>query len=172
VDVSPDRIVGFFFASATFANSEVAGRVEYGDREYDLDIKVGPAGHVGQYGLWEWADALGRPDLVPRDTSFVITIPRLEGALRAMVAALRALQSDIAAANHESLARLEEARVCRQAAFQDGLRRGDHRRASARAAEAFRAGDYRRAAQLLESVADLLTPAERAKLAFARRQSG
>lgn len=172
VDVSPDRTVGFFFASATFANNEVAGRLTYGDREYDLDIEVGPAARIGQYGLWEWADALGRLDLVPRDTSFVMTIPRLEGVLRAMVAALRALQSDIAAASPEAFVRLEEARVRRQAAFQDALRQDEHRRASAMAAEAFRAGEYRRATELLESVADLLTPAERAKLAFARRQLG
>ena len=172
MDVPPERIVGFFFASASFSNDEVAGRLTYGDREYDLHVEVGPAAHVRQYGLWEWADALGKPDLVPRDIGFVMTIPRLEAALRAMAAALQALQSAIAAASPETFAKLEEARLRRQAAFREGLRRDDHRRASARAAEAFRAGEYRRVVELLESVADLLTPAERAKLAFARRHQG
>ena len=47
-----------------------------------------------------------------------------------------------------------------------------HRVAAAGAADAFRARDFNRVVELLLPHAELLTPAERAKLAYARARAG
>jgi hypothetical protein len=171
VEVSPARITGFFFLTASFANRLVAGRLTFGDREYDVNTVLGPTSTGLEYGLWEWADALGSPDLVPRETSFVMTVDRLEAIVAAMADAVSELQAAISSASPAVVERIEHARMLVQAQFEAGNRADDHRRLSAAAAEAFRAGDFRRAVQLLEKIDELLTPAERKKLEYARRKS-
>ena len=171
VEVSPARITGLFFLTASFANRLVAGRLTFGDREYDVNTVLGPASAGLEYGLWEWADALGSPDLVPRDTSFVMTVDRLEAIVAAMADAVSELQAAISSASPAVVERIEHARMLVQAQFEAGSRAHDHRRLSAAAAEAFHAGDFRRAVQLLEKIDELLTPAERKKLEYARRKS-
>jgi hypothetical protein len=171
VEVSPASITGFFFLTASFANRLVAGRLTYGDREYDVNTMLGPAPSGVEYGLWEWADALGSPDLVPRDTSFVMSVDRLEAIVAAMADAVSELQAAISSASPAVLERIEHARTLVRAQDEARHRTDDHRRLSAAAAEAFRAGDFRRAVQLLEKIDELLTPAERQKLEYARRKS-
>jgi len=171
VEVSPARITGFFFLTATFANRLVAGRLTFGDREYDVNTLLGPASSGVEYGLWEWADALGSPDLVPRATSFVMTADRLETIVASMADAVSELQAAISSASPVVVERIEHARAKARAEFEARNRADDHRRLSAAAAEAFRARDYRRAAQLLETIDEPLTPAERGKLDLARRKS-
>src|SRR3982751_909485 len=56
VDVAPERVVFFFFASACFANARLAGRIIFVDREYVVDTVVGPTRVAAQYNLQEWAD--------------------------------------------------------------------------------------------------------------------
>jgi len=169
-DVPPDAIIGFFFATATFANVSVAGDVTFGDREYFVNTVVGPASSSARYGLWEWADALEQPDLVPRETAFVMDAERLGNIVTAMANAVRVLEAPIAASSPTTIERIEQARRLLHEQFQARLREDDHRRASAEAAEAFRVRDYRRVVRLLEAVEGLLTPAERDKLAYARRR--
>jgi hypothetical protein len=171
VEVSPARITGFFFLTATFANRLVAGRLTFGDRACDVNTILGPASSGVEYGLWEWADALGSPDVVPRDTGFVTTVERLEAIVTAMAAAVTELQAAISSASPAVVERIEHARVRARAEFEARNRADDHRRLSAAAAEAFAARDYSRAVQLLEKVDEPLTPAERQKLAYARRKS-
>jgi len=171
VEVSPARITGFFFLTATFANRLVAGRLTFGDRECDVNTVLGPAPSGVEYGLWEWADALGSPDVVPRDTGFVTTVERLEAIVTAMADAVSELQAAISSASPAVVERIEHARVKARAEFEARDRADDHRRLSAAAAEAFAARDYRRAVLLLEKIDEALTPAERQKLTYARRKS-
>ena len=171
VEVSPARITGFFFLTASFANRLVAGRLTYGDREYDVNTVLGPASTGMEYGLWEWADALGSPDLVPRETSFVMTVDRLEAIVAAMADAVSELQAAISSASPAVVERIEHARTLVQAQDEARHRTDGHRRLSAAAAEAFRAGDFRRTVQLLEKIDELLTPSERQKLEYAKRKS-
>jgi hypothetical protein len=168
-DVSPDAITGFFFATATFANVNVAGDLTFGDREYLVNTVLGPASSSARYGLWEWADALEQPHLVPRETAFVMDAERLSNIVTAMANAVLVLEAPIAAPSQTTIARIEQARSVLQEQFRARLREDDHRRASAEAGEAFRVRDYRRVVKLLEAVEGLLTPAERDKLAYARR---
>ena len=168
-DVLPDAITGFFFATATFANVNVAGNITFGDREYLVNTVLGPASGSARYGLWEWADALEQPHLVPRDTSFVMDAERLRTIVTAMANAVRVLEGPIAASSPTVIGRIEQARSLLREQSQARMREDDHRRASAEAGEAFRARDYRRVVKLLEAVEGLLTPAERDKLAYARR---
>ena len=169
-EVSPDAITGFFFATATFANVNVVGEVTFGDREYFVNTVLGPASSSARYGLWEWADALEQPHLVPRDTDFVMDVDRLSDIVTAMANAVRHLEVPIAASPPTVIERIEQARNLVQEQFQARLREDDHRRASAEAGEAFRVRDYRRVVTLLEAVEGLLTPAERDKLLYARRR--
>ena len=171
VEVPPDRITGFFFLTASFANRYVAGRLTFGDRDYIVNTVLGPASSGLEYGLWEWADALGSPDIVPRDTAFVMTVDRLEAIVAAMADAVTELQAAISSASPAVVERIEHARAMEQAELEARYRADDHRQLSAAAAEAFRTRDYRRAVQLLERIDELLTPAERQKLEYARRKS-
>jgi hypothetical protein len=171
IEVSPERITGFFFLTASFANRLVAGRLTFGDREYDVNTVLGPASSGVEYGLWEWAEALGSPHVVPRDTGFVTTVVRLEAIVTAMADAVSELQAAISSASPAVVARIEHARVKAQAEFEARNRADDHRRLSAAAAEAFAARDYGRAVHLLEKIDEPLTPAEQQKLSYARRKS-
>jgi hypothetical protein len=171
VEVSPASITGFFFLTASFANRLVAGRLTYGDRDLLVNTVLGPASTGVEYALWEWADALGSPDLVPRDTSFVMTVDRVEAIVAAIADAVTELQAAISSASPAIVERIEHARAMARAQDEARHRTDEHRRLSAAAAAAFAARDYRHAAHLLEQVDELLTPAERQKLEYARRKS-
>jgi len=170
VPVAPEQITHIFVATATFSNARVAGEVTFGDREYFLNTVLGPAGSPHRFGLWEWADALGRPEIVPRNTDFVLTVSRLELIVEDMAQAVAALEREIAQASAPVIARIEEARADVQAAFQSRLRADDHQRASVAAADAFRQRDYRRVVALLEPYLAVLTGAERKKLIYAKER--
>ena len=170
VPVAPADISGFFFATGAFTNSSIAGEITFGDREYYINTVLGPAGGVERYGLWEWADALGRSALVPRETAFVMTVDRLETIVAAMARATTTLQCDIARSGPSIVEDMERARREVQAAFQSRLATDDHRRASASAAAAFTVRDYQRVINLLSPFEDVLTAAERKKLLYARKQ--
>lgn len=171
VEVTPENVSGFFFVTGSFANPFVQGDITFGDRELLINTVIGPTRGSARYGLWEWADAVDRPELVPRATDFVTTVDRLEEIVAGMAAAVRALESVIASPAPAVIERIEAARVRVQREFQARLRDDEHRRAAAQAAEAFRAHDFRRVVTILEEVEGLLTPAERDKLAYARRHS-
>lgn len=169
VDTPVEQINSVFLASAEFANQAVTGEVTFGDKEYCIETVVGPAGHSLRYGLWEWADALDRPNLIPLNTNWVHTVARMEAIVSQTAFGLKALQTSIAAPDPAVVERIEHARTVRQEDFSQDLREDEHRRAVTAAAVAFRAKDYRRVVVLLESVHDKLTAAEREKLSFARK---
>ena len=171
VEVAPECVSGFFFVTCSFSNPLVEGYITFGDRELTINTVIGPTKGSARYGLWEWADAVERPDLVPRATDFVTTLDRLEEIVAGMATAVRALEGVIQSATPTVIERIEAARARVQRAFQLRLREDEHRRAAAQAAEAFRAHDFRRVVTILEEVVGLLTPAERHKLTYARRHS-
>ena len=171
VEVTPENVSGFFFVTGSFSNPFVQGDITFGDRELLINTVIGPTKGSVRYGLWEWADAVDRPELVPRATDFVTTVDRLEEIVAGMAAGVSALEGVIASPGPTVIERIEAARVRVQREFQARLRDDEHRRAAAQAAEAFRAHDFRRVVTILEEVEGLLTPAERDKLAYARRHS-
>ena len=86
-----------------------------------------------------------------------------------MARGVETVQEAIATASVGVFARLESARALGRASHQARVREDDHRRATTAASEAFQKRDYQRVIELLEPFADVLTRAERAKLAYARR---
>jgi len=167
--VSPEQITNvFFLATAAFTNSLVAGTVRFGDREFRISTELGPASDTARYELWEWADALDRPDVAPRNTEFVLTLDRMVSIVGELARAVTTLQKEIAVAPASAIARIEAARSRARDTFQASLRENEHRSAAAAAAEAFRKHDYRRVVALLEPYVDLLTASEKKKLSFAR----
>ena len=171
VEVAPENVSGFFFVTGSFANPFVEGYITYGDRELTINTVLGPTKGSARYALWEWADAVDRPDLVPPATDFVTTFDRLEAIVAGMAAAVRALQDVIASPTPAVIERIEAARERVRSEYQARLREDEHRRVAAKAAEAFRAHDFRRVVTLLEGIEAMLTPAERDKLTYARRHS-
>jgi hypothetical protein len=165
-----DRIEGIFSADCEFQTAELIGEITFGDREYFINTVVSPRGRTHRYGLWEWADALDRPDLVPRATDFVLQLDRLHEIVRGMADGLLELVPGIARAERQTLQRIEAARAEVQAAHNERLREADHRGAVARANEAFRQQQWDHVIELLESVEDRLSLAESEKLAYARRR--
>jgi hypothetical protein len=165
---APDSITHVFVATGSFSNASVAGEITFGDREYFLNTVLGAASSTHRFGLWEWADALDRPGLVLRNTSFVFTVPRLEAIVDGMALSVAALEREIARASEAVIARIEAARTDVQAAFQTRLRADGHRRAAAAAADAFRQRDFAHVVALLGPFATVLSPAERKRFRYAK----
>jgi hypothetical protein len=168
---TPDRIDGFFFAECEFQTSELMGDISFGDRELLINTVVSPRGRPHRFGLWEWADALDRPSLVPRDTSVVNEVGRMREIVHGMAVGLLELRAGIARAAPATIARIEAARVQVRKAHDEDLREAEHRGTVARAADAFRQQQWERVVTLLASVEDRLSPAEAQKLAYARKRS-
>jgi hypothetical protein len=168
---TPDRIDGFFFAECEFQTSDLIGDIVFGDRELLINTVVSPNGRPHRYGLWEWADALDRPDLVPRDTSLVNEADRMREIVRGMADGLLELRPGIARATPATVERLEAARAKVRAALDEQRREAEHRGTVARASDAFRQHQWERVVALLESIEDRLSPAEAQKLAYARKRS-
>jgi len=169
---TPDALYGFFLASGEFRTPSLFGEITFGDKEYFINTVVGSGLDSNRHGLWEWADACDRAALVPRNTDFVLQSERLTTIVREMAAGLRELAPVIAAADPELLKRIEVARAVVQSAHDARLREMDHADAVSRASEAFRQKDWRRVIEILGSVRDRLSPAELAKLGYARMQVG
>lgn len=167
---TPDRIEGFFFAECEFHTSDLIGDISFGDREFFINTVVSPRGRPHRYGLWEWADALDRPDLVPRATDFVFQLDRLREIVRGMATGLLELRTDIVRADASTLERLEKARATVRATHEAQWRESEHRGTVAKANDAFRQQRWERVVELLESIRDRLSPAETQKLAYARKR--
>lgn len=172
VPVAPEKIAGFFWVTGEFTTPRISGKVTFGDRELYINTVLGPTRGTERYALWEWADALGRPELVPRQTDFVQTVDRLEGIVSEMARATISLRDDIARSDPAIIQRMELARGEVRAAFQKQLADDDHRRARAAADAAFADRDFTRVVKLLAPFEAVLTAAERKKLLYARAHSG
>jgi hypothetical protein len=168
---TPDKIEGFFFAECEFQTPELIGEISFGDREILINTTVSPNGRPYRYGLWEWADALERPDLVPRDTSVVTQVDRVREIVHGMAHGVVELRSEIARAAPATLDRMEAARAKVRTASEEQWRESEHRGTVARADDAFRQQQWDRVVMLLESVEDRLSPAEAQKLGYARKRS-
>lgn len=113
---------------------------------------------------------MGRPELVPRNTSFVMQPDRLQRIVHEMAAAVRELTDVVAEANPDTVRRMEAARAIARSAFDAELREAEHDGTVRVANEAFRRKDWPRVIELLSSVQGRLSPAESAKLRYARAQ--
>jgi hypothetical protein len=169
---TPGQIHGFFSAVVDFETPRILGSLTFGDRELGVDAVATPRGRPERHGLWEWAHAIARPDLVPHNTDFVLQLDRMSDIVRRFADAMRELEGVIAEAAPDTLARLAADRTLRQAAQEAEWREAEHRGTVRIANDAFKRCDWRRAAELLESVEDRLSRAELAKLAYARRRAG
>ena len=185
VAVEPDAVTGLFWARRTFSTSRLTGAFTYGERELEINLIVGlvppkqslivgllsAKRGAGPYGLWEWLAALGASPLPEDDSnaSWCATPDRVRAAVAAHGEAFRNIAPRIAAAGSDVVQRIEAARDQRLAAEKGEHARWEHEKAAAHAADAFRAGDYRRVVSLLAPIEGSLTPAERKKLALARK---
>jgi hypothetical protein len=167
----PERIHSFFLASCRFVTREISGEVTFGDREFFINMVLGPSASTRRYGLWEWADAFDRPALVPRETDWVFQLDRLQDILRQMAIAAKTLAPLIATASPDVFQRLEDAREKVRAQWEAEMQESEHRATVLRANEAFRLHQWNRVVELLESVRFMLTPAEKLKLKYARRRA-
>ena len=170
-ETTPEELYGFFLASGEFRTPSLFGEITFGDREYFINTVVGSARDSNRHGLWEWADACDRSDLVPRNTDFVLQSERLTTIVREMASGLRELAPAISAADPKLITRMAAARAVVQSAHDAKLREMDHADAVSRANSAFRHKDWQRVIDLLASVRDRLSPAELAKLAYARART-
>jgi hypothetical protein len=169
---SPDRITNQFWVCASFSTDRLVGELTYGDTEMIIEVMVGVRARGAKptlYSLQEWLLALEVAERRPMGGLFVVRSEHIREIVAGIGAVLAANAAAIAAASASVFARLDEGRAAAQASYEEQLRRENHSRAAARAAEAFRAGDYRRVIALLEPLEGDLTPAERKKLALAKR---
>ena len=174
VAVAPDAVTGLFWVRRTFSTSRLTGAITYGERELEINLLVGllPLRRGAEvYGLWEWLAALGASPLPEGEAngSWCATSDRVRAAVAAHGEAFRNIAPRIAAAGSDVVQRIETARDQRRAAEKAEHARWEHENAAARAADAFRAGDYRRVVSLLAPLEASLTPAEKKKLALARK---
>jgi hypothetical protein len=172
VDVAPDGITTWFWATWRFDTAQLSGEVRFGDREYALSVVVAPAGAALEFELWEWAqiDRAG-PSLTSGDGQFCDSVDRLQRELDRYSKVLAELFDQIALGRTSDLTLLARARSARQDAWRARLREDQQARASAQADEAFRAGDYSRVIELLSPFESTLTASGRTKVALARRKA-
>ena len=168
---TPDRLYGFFLAEGEFRTPHLIGEIAFGDKEFFINTVVSPLGRPLRHGLWEWADAVGMPDIPPRETDFVLQPDRMRTIVRGMAEALQLLAPAIATAAADVVQRMEEARAVVRAAQKARWREAEHAGTVHLANEAFRQKDWRQVIDLLMSVKDRLSPAEAAKLRYARSQA-
>ncbi|HEX6048905.1 MAG TPA: hypothetical protein VFZ21_06545 [Gemmatimonadaceae bacterium] len=175
VVVAADAVSGFFWAQREFATTQLAGRMTYGDRELEVNLVVGPVSVFrrvkGPYALWEWLAAFGAPPKLDDMGSWVATAARVRADVMTLGVVFQEFAPQIAAAGRGVIERIERARAERQAAWSAQHAEWEHQSAAAKAVDAFRAGDYTRVISLLEPHTARLTPAERAKLALARKRA-
>lgn len=182
IPVAPNAVTGLFWAHRAFSTSRLTGEFVYGERELEINLIVGlppskllgllPSKRgVGPYGLWEWEAALGMPPLLAEEriTTWCATAERVRTAVTALGDAFRSIAPRITAAGSDTVRQIEAARDQRLAAEKEEHAQWRHTDATARAADAFRAGDYRQVVSLLAPHEARLTPAERKKLALARK---
>jgi hypothetical protein len=158
-----------------FANATTLVQVEGINWGFGAQVIVGPAGA----GV-EWRDTVPlwaiikhrRPDLYEAAMSSAGQL----GDIRVYAHALRETASDVLRGDFGALASaraLVEEQGAQQRIRQDEETRERRRSAAVAAAvAAFRAGDFRRVVELLMPHADLLTPAERARLDYASGRAG
>jgi hypothetical protein len=84
-------------------------------------------------------------------------------------AVLRDYAEQIATAGRSVIDRLEAGRAERQREWEEEQAKWEAEGVTARAAKAFRAGDYRQVVKLLESLGPRLSAAARKKLEYARK---
>lgn len=175
VTVAPDAVTGFFFARRTFFTTRLAGEVTYDDRDRVINLIVGSSpqsfGVTRQFALWEWVDVLGDSGRLESAEPSPTTANRVKTEVKQLGDVFREYVDRIVAAGPTVIQQLEAARSRRQAEWRAEHAKWEHDSGAARAAEAFRAGDYRRVVCLLESLGDRLTPSEQKKLAIARKRS-
>jgi hypothetical protein len=160
-----------FWVTGAFKTSQISGAITFGDRELLINTVLGPTGGEERYGLWEWADALGHPEVVPGQTGFVLTTDRLEKIVSGMAQATIYLRDDIARSEPRVVEHMERSRREVRAASLKRRAHDDHRHASAAAAAAFAVRDFGRVVKLLAPFEAVLTAAERKKLLYARTHS-
>jgi hypothetical protein len=165
-----DHLYGFFLASGEFQTPKVIGEITFGDKELFINTVISPNGRPLRHGLWEWADATGHPELVPRNTDFVTQAERLQRIVREMARAVLELADVVALADAHTVQRMAAARAVAQSAFDARCREAEHRGTVRIASEAFRQKNWPRVIELLASIEDRLTRSESAKLRYARAQ--
>jgi hypothetical protein len=166
---TPDRIHGFFGATVDFETPAIRGALTFGDKDFYMGAEATPNGRQLRYPLWEWADACDRSELVPHDTAWVLQSDRLKPLVSQFANAFRELEAVVAEAAPKVVERISAARARRQKEWDAEQREAKHRSAIRLANEAFRRQEWRRVVNILQAVEDRLTPAESAKLDYARR---
>jgi hypothetical protein len=154
-----------------FANAVTLVQVEGINHGFAAQVILGRAGAGGEWHATVplWAIIRHRrPDLYDD----VFKSPGQLGEIRVYARALREAASDVLKGDFQVFAAARaiiEAQAGHQRlSEQEATREYYHRVAAASAAEAFRAKDFTRVVELLLPHAERLTPAERAKLAYAR----
>jgi len=173
VVVEPDQIGDrFFLISLVLASQTLAVTLTYGDAEDDLQCLIARPDLERTYALWEWLDALDERQALSDEGGWVLSADRVERVVALYDSLLEHVLPAALSASADLLRRLDENAEHRYAEEQRSLAEAEHRSLAARAAEAFRRRDYVAVVQALSAVPVELTPAEQAKLKYARRKLG
>ena len=151
-----------------FSTTRLAGEVTYDGRDRVINLIVGSVprsfGVTRQFALWEWVEVLGDSGRLESAQPSPTTANRVKTEVKQLGDVFREYVDRIVAAGPTVIQQLEAARGRRQAEWRAEHAKWEHDSGAARAAEAFRAGDYRRVVCLLESLGDRLTPRSRKNL--------
>ena len=164
-------MTGFFDVTVTLTTPTVVATLTYGDKESIIMTSAAPRRPAWpSFGVWEWETASGRPKSTAAEDQFVILVAVVQRVVDRLGAALIAMLPIIAAADPTTREVIEGARALRKEAWLIEERDREHRAAMTRAADAFRAGRFDEVVEILVPYADCFTPAERARVEYARRR--
>lgn len=168
VDTDPEAVTNWFDATVAFHNSVLSGAMRFGDRESNLWMYVRRSGDENEYGLWEWAEAVGVEWAEFAGEAWLSQTDRLKSGVRRLASGFGSIYENIATADADLLARIADHRERRMQASIETDRARQQDRDEARAALEFREGRLLEAERLLAQHEKHLGPAQQLKLRIVR----
>lgn len=110
--VTPEEAARWlFWATVQFQTSRIVGELSYGDREFFVNMVIARARAPDldreQYGLWEWAGALGVPDARAGGGPLALTTARVQSLVAGLGDVLTAIWPRIEAARSDVIASMD-----------------------------------------------------------------
>lgn len=158
-----------WFAVARYAKPPVTFEFRFGDREVNLEAEFLAGDGKERFALWELPSSLGGDPAVLAGAMWVIREPYLDGTLDRLSSALAEALPRFESAGEKELAAIRSDRERRRLLAQSEERQRDLERARIRSAEAFHAGRFQQAVDLLEPFGIDLDETDRKRLALAKK---
>src|SRR5262245_4166542 len=165
--LDPEKIPNVFWAVQRFERGDIRIEIGFGDRELLVEGCYWKQGQ--EFALWEILEAAGRDSSAISGNIWVNNPSSMSQTLQGMAGALREQLSLFLERPRSLFGRALALREQRRRAAHESERLHDLDRARNKASEAFRAKNYSRVISLLTPFTDILTEADKKKIALSEK---